>query len=305
MSRTERVSLLDLDREPDVLAQLGIAGLSLRAQTYLLGLNRSGLYYRSAPPSQEELLLKRRIDEIYTAHPFYGIRRISVQLQREGKAVNHKAVARHMREMGLAGIAPGPHLSRRVHKDPDSTHPYLLRGVVALHPNHIWGIDITYIRMVGGWLYLTAVLDWFSRYIVSWELSQSLGQSFVTEAVLCALNTARPIIWNSDQGGHFTSSQYTGLLAQAGVQISMDGRGRFVDNIFTERLWRTIKYEEVYLHEYSTPREARHSLGSYIEFYNHDRPHQALDYQTPADTYRRIATTKGGNLTLDNASSWS
>jgi putative transposase len=303
MSRDTRIVLLDRE-----VVTTRVDGLSLRAQSQMLGLNRSGLYYRSQPPSQEELRLKRRIDEIYTARPFYGIRRITVQLQQEGWRINHKAVARHMREMGLCAIVPGPHLSRRVHRASDSTHPYLLRGVVAQYPNHVWGIDITYIRMVGaypGWLYLVAVLDWFSRYIVSWELSQDLGQSFVTGAVRSALNTATPIIWNSDQGGHFTSPQYTGLLAEAGVQISMDGRGRFVDNIFTERLWRTIKYEEVYLHEYSTPREARQSLGEYIEFYNHDRPHQALDYQTPADTYRRIATTKGGNLTLDNAISWS
>jgi putative transposase len=158
-----------------------------------------------------------------------------------------------------------------------------------------------------GWLYLVAVLDWYSRYIVSWELSQGLGQSFVTQAVLGALSTAKPAIWNSDQGSHFTSPQYTSLLTQAGVQISMDGRGRFVDNIFTERLWRTIKYEEVYLHEYSTPKEARQSLSHYIHFYNQQRPHQALDYQTPAALYRQPATklTKGGDLTLENASSWS
>jgi putative transposase len=283
-------------------------GLSLRAQSEMLGLNRSGLYYRPQPPSEEELCLKRRIDEIYTARPFYGVRRISVQLQQEGWRVNHKAVARHMREMGLSAIVPGPHLSRRVHRTSDSTHPYLLRGVVAASPNHIWGIDITYIRMVGGyqgWLYLVAVLDWFSRYIVSWELTQSLGQNFVMEAARAALLTATPNIWNSDQGGHFTSPQYTGLLQAAGVQISMDGRGRFVDNIFTERLWRTIKYEEVYLHEYSTPREARQSLGQYIEFYNQDRPHQALDYQTPAALYRQTDTIEGGNLTLENPSSWS
>jgi putative transposase len=304
MSRDSRVALLDREE-----VTIRVDGLSLRAQSQMLGLNRSGLYYRPQPPSQEELRLKRRIDEIYTARPFYGIRRITIQLQQEGWRVNHKAVARHMREMGLSAIAPGPHLSRRVHRASDSTHPYLLRGVVAAYPNHIWSIDITYIRMmvggVPGWLYLVAVLDWFSRYIVSWELSQSLGQRFVTEAVLSALNTATPAIWNSDQGSHFTSPQYTALLTAAGVQISMDGRGRFVDNIFTERLWRTIKYEEVYLHEYSSPREARQSLGNYIEFYNHDRPHQALDYQTPAAVYSRIATTGGGNLTLENASSWS
>jgi putative transposase len=308
MSRDSRIALLDREA-----VATRVDGLSLRAQHQMLGLNRSGLYYQPQPPSQEELRLKRRIDEIYTKRPFYGVRRITVQLQQEGWRVNHKAVARHMREMSLCAIVPGPHLSRRVHRAADSTHPYLLKGVTALHPNHIWGIDITYVRMVGGypgWLYLVAVLDWFSRYIVSWGLSQSLGQNFVMEAARTALLTATPAIWNSDQGGHFTSPQYTTLLTKVGAQISMDGRGRFVDNIFTERLWRTIKYEEVYPHEYSSPREARQSLGSYIEFYNHDRPHQALDYQTPAAIYHRIPrtrtpTTEGGNLTLENASSWS
>lgn len=308
MSRDSRIALLD--REETTARIDGLSLPSLRAQSQMLGLNRSGLYYRPLPPSQEELRLKRRIDEVYTARPFYGVRRITVALQQEGWRVNHKAVARHMREMGLCAIVPGPHLSRRAHRASDSKCPYLLRGVVASYPNHVWGVDITYIRMVGGypgWLYLVAVLDWYSRYVVSWELSQGLGQSFVTQAVLSALGIATPTIWNSDQGSHFTSPQYTSLLTQAGVQISMDGRGRFVDNIFTERLWRTIKYEEVYLHEYTTPKEARQSLGSYIEFYNQQRPHQALDYQTPAALYRRQATptTKGGNLTLENAFSWS
>lgn len=307
MSRDSRIALLDREE-----TTTRIDGLSMRAQSQMLGLNRSGLYYRPLPPSEEELQLKRRIDEIYTARPFYGVRRITVVLQQEGWGVNHKAVARHMREMGLSAIVPGPHLSRRAHRASDSTHPYLLKGVVASYPNHVWGVDITYVRMVGaypGWLYLVAVLDWYSRFIVSWELSQGLGQSFVTRAVLSALSTATPTIWNSDQGSHFTSPQYTSLLTQAGVQISMDGRGHFVDNIFTERLWRTIKYEEVYLHEYATPREARQSLGNYIEFYNHDRPHQALDYQTPAAIYRPLATptatTKGGILTLESGFSWS
>ncbi len=170
----------------------------------------------------------------------------------------------------------------------------------------MWGIDITYIRMADGWLYLVAVLDWFSRYIVSWELSQSLGQSFITAAVQEALSTTKPQIWNSDQGSHFTSPQYTGLLTEAGVQISMDGRGRFLDNIFTEMersavLWRTIKYEEVYLQEYSTPLKARHSLGQYIRFYNHERLHQALDYQTPAtpaNVYQQPNSHQGATSTL-------
>lgn len=292
-----------MDQEPAVT---DVEGLSMRAQTQLLGLNRSGLYYQPAPPSPEELLLKRRIDEIYTARPFYGYRRITVQLQQEGHCVNRKAVARHMQEMSLSAICPGPHrpnLSKRAHEH--SIYPYLLRGMAAHSPNHVWGIDITYIRMERGWLYLVAVLDWHSRYIVSWELSQNMEQGFVMEAARKALVKATPTIWNSDQGSHFTSPQYTNLLTGAGVQISMDGRGRFVDNIFTERLWRTIKYEEVYLHEYATPREARQSLDDYIQFYNHARPHQALDYQTPATVYRRIATTKGENLTLENASQWS
>lgn len=279
MSKEIRVALLD--REQSVTK---VVGLSILAQTQLLGLNRTSLYYQPTPPSHEELTIKRRIDEIYTARPFYGIRRITAQLHQEGMLVNHKAVAAHMREMGLQAIYPGPNLSKRVHQH--SVYPYLLRGVSAQEPDHVWGIDITYIRIEGGWLYLVAVLDWHSRYIVSWELSQSLGQSFVTQAVQQALSTSKPDIWNSDQGSHFTSPQYTGLLTEAGVQISMDGRGRFVDNIFTERLWRTIKYEEVYLREYSSLEEARQSLGSYIEFYNHERLHQALAYQTPANIYR-------------------
>jgi putative transposase len=309
MSRDSRIVLLDWEE-----TTTRIDGLSMRAQSQMLGLNRSGLYYRPLPPPEEELRLKRRIDEIYTARPFYGIRRITVQLQQEGLSVNHKAVARHMREMGLCAIVPGPHLSRRAHRASDSKCPYLLKGVVASYPNHVWGVDITYVRMTGGypgWLYLVAVLDWYSRYIVSWELSQGLGQSFVMEAARAALLTATPTIWNSDQGSHFTSPQYTSLLTQEGVQISMDGRGRFVDNIFTERLWRTIKYEEVYLHEYSTPKQARQSLSQYINFYNQERPHQALGYRTPAAIYRRIATstqtqtTKGGDLTLQSDFSWS
>jgi len=297
MSKEERIRLLE--REVSVTR---VTGLSLFAQTQLLELNRTSLYYQAAPPSNEELLLKRRIDEIYTAHPFYGIRRITAQLHQEGVVVNHKAVARHMREMGLQGIAPGPSLSRRSKRASDSKYPYLLRGVVASYPDHVWGVDITYVRIESGWLYLVAVLDWFSRYIVSWELSQSLGQSFVTAAVVNALSTSKPEIWNSDQGSHFTSPQYTGLLTDAGVQVSMDGRGRYADNIFTERLWRTIKYEEVYLHEYSSPREARQNLSSYIEFYNHERLHQALGYQTPANIYRQTNTQKGVSSTLFLAS---
>jgi putative transposase len=264
--------------------------LPLRTQTDLLSLNRTRLYYVAVAPSPEELALKRRIDEVYTRWPFYGVRRITAYLQQAGVTVNHKAVARHMREMGIAGIAPGPNLSKRAHAQ--AVYPYLLRNVRAGHPNHIWGIDITYIR-----LYLVAVLDWHSRYVVSWELDQTLQQQFVLAAVERALARARPEIWNSDQGSHFTSPQYLDLLLAAGVQVSMDGKGRALDNIFTERLWRTVKYEEVYLHEYASPREARQGLTSYLEFYNQERLHQSLDYRTPAAVYFE----KGESSTLNSA----
>jgi putative transposase len=257
--------------------------MSLTRQAELLGLNRSSLYYQPVEASAETVKLRHRIDEIYTATPFYGYRRITAQLHREGMTVNHKAVARHMREMGLVGIAPGPNLSQRHPAHP--VYPYLLRGLTVAHPNHVWGIDITYIRLHSGWMYLVAVLDWYSRYVVSWALDQTLEIDFVLEAVEKALRLASPVIWNSDQGSHFTSPQYTTLLLEAKVQISMDGRGRALDNIFTERLWRTVKYEEVYLHDYATPRDARTGLTRYFEFYNCQRPHQSLGYRTPIEVY--------------------
>lgn len=275
MTRADRLALLDR----------AATDLPLRTQADLLSLNRSSLYYVPAPPSLQDVAIKHRIDEIYTAWPFYGVRRITAQLRREAVLINHKAVERHMREMGLAGVCPGPKLSKPA--PGHAVHPYLLRGVTAKHPNQVWGIDITYIRLAHGWLYLVAVLDWFARYIVSWELDQTLQQPFVTTAVQRALATATPEIWNSDQGSQFTSPQYTGLLAAAGVRISMDGRGRALDNIFNERLWRTIKYEEVYLNEYGSPREARLRLGHYLTFYNDGRVHQALGYRTPAEVYHQ------------------
>jgi putative transposase len=240
------------------------------------------LYYQPAPPSPEELCLKRRIGELYTAYPFYGSRKITAVLRKE-RVINRKTVQRHMREMGIAGICPGPNLSKRNMEH--HVFPYLLRHLTVACPNHVWGIDITYIRLLTGWLYLVAVLDWFSRYVISWELSDTLELPFVLTCAERALAQAIPQIWNSDQGSHFTSPQYTDLLLAAGVQISMDGRGRARDNIFTERLWRTVKYEEVYLTEYASPRDARHGLGHYFQFYNHERPHQALDYRTPATLY--------------------
>jgi len=188
-----------------------------------------------------------------------------------------------MQEMGIAGICPGPNLSKR--RLEHRIFPYLLRGITISHPNHVWGIDITYIRLQRGWMYLVAVLDWYSRFVVSWAMDQVLEIDFVLDAVQRAFTVATPEIFNSDQGSHFTSSQYIELLRAAGVSISMDGKGRATDNIFTERLWRSLKYEEVYLHNYESPREARKGVSAYLDFYNYQRLHQSLDYKTPAEVY--------------------
>jgi putative transposase len=257
--------------------------IPLKRQAELLGISYSSLFYEPVPPSPRELAIKRRIDEIYTACPFYGSRKIAFLLRPEF-GVSRPTVQACMREMGIFALVRGPHTSKSTPQHP--IYPYLLRNVTATHPNHIWGIDITYIRLAHGWLYLTAVLDWYSRYVVSWALSPTLEMDFVLTAVDNALLQAKPEIWNSDQGSHFTSPKYLERLPREQIQISMDGRGRALDNIFTERLWRTLKYEEVYLHAYASPKEAYRQLANYIRFYNFDRPHQALEYLTPAQVYR-------------------
>ena len=257
--------------------------LALTTQAELLSLSRSSLYYQPIPPSPEEVALKHRIDELYTAHPFYGSRKLTVLLTEEGHPVNRKRVQRYMREMGIQGIAPGPNLSKRLSEH--HVYPYLLRNLAAERPNQIWGCDITYIRLRQGWLYLVAILDWWSRYVVSWQLDQTLEIGFVLEAIAQARAIATPEIWNTDQGSHFTSPQVTQPLLAAGVQISMDGNGRAYDNIFTERLWRSVKYEEVYLSDYANPRAAREGLERYFSFYNTERPHQALDNRRPCALY--------------------
>lgn len=257
--------------------------VSIVVQCELLSLHRSGVYYAPRSADAHTLLLQRRIDEIYTAAPFYGIRKITAQLNAEGLHVNHKAVARHMQSMGLRAIYPGSNLSKRVQQH--AVYPYLLRGLTIEQPNQVWGVDITYIRLRSGWMYLFAVLDWFSRFVVSWALDLTLEIGFVLAAMRSALATATPVICNSDQGSHFTSPQYIALFQETPVQISMDGKGRALDNIFTERLWRTVKYEEVYLKDYASPREARAGISDYLDFYNYRRLHQALDYQTPASVY--------------------
>lgn len=289
MSRDARLALVNR-ADPD---------LSLKEQAALLGLSRASLYYQPVGPSPEELALKQRIDEIYTASPFYGARRIAAQLAREGRAVNRKTVARYMAEMCLTAIYPGANLSKRAAQH--AIYPYLLRDLAIVRPNQVWGVDITYVRCRHGWLYLVAVLDWYSRYVLSWELDQTLAQPFVMAAVERALAGARPEIWNSDQGSHFTSPQYTSVLLAAGVRISMDGRGRALDNIFTERLWRTVKYEEVYLHDYATPREARTGLGTYFAFYNQRRLHQALGYRPPAEVYAAASGAGPGGGNVDSS----
>ncbi len=275
LPRGLRLSLIEREKGP--------AELPLSRQAGLLGISRSSLYYQPVGPSEREIALKHRIDEIYTAYPFYGYRRIHAQLVSEGHSVNRKTVQVYMREMGLEAIYPGPNLSRRDHQH--RVYPYLLGGMAITHPLQVFGTDITYIRLKGGWLYLVAVIDWYSRYVVSWELSDTLEIDFVLKAVKEALAKGAPQILNSDQGSHFTSSQYTGLVLQAGVKISMDGRGRALDNVFTERLWRSVKYECVFLNEFDNPKEARRAIADYLEFYNHTRLHQALGYRTPAQVH--------------------
>jgi putative transposase len=256
--------------------------MPLKTQVELLGISYSSLFYQPVPPSPRELAIKRRIDEVYTAHPFYGSRKLTAVLRPE-MGVSRPTVQAYMREMGIFALVPGPQTSKPAPQH--QIYPYLLRHVSADRPNHVWGIDITYIRLQHGWLYLTAVLDWYSRYVVSWALSQTLELDFVLTAVDKALLQAVPEIWNSDQGSHFTSPRYLERLQNENIKISMDGRGRALDNIFTERLWRTVKYEEVYLHEYDGPKEAHRQLATYFNFYNFERPHQALDYQVPAQAY--------------------
>lgn len=255
----------------------------MRQQVDLLGLSRASFYYKPVEPSAEEVRLKHRIDELYTRYPFYGSRRMTAQLQREGEPINRKRVQRYMREMGIEGISPGPNSSKR--NQAHRIYPYLLKDVVIKRSNQVWGVDITYIRLLAGWLFLVAILDWHSRYVIGWELSDSLEMGFVLTAVRTAFEVAVPEIFNSDQGSHFTSEAYVSLVKEAGAKISMDSKGRALDNIFTERLWRTIKYEEVYLHEYGSPKAAREGLEEYMHFYNHQRLHQALNYQTPAEIY--------------------
>jgi putative transposase len=255
----------------------------VRRQCELLGLNRSSLYYKPAGESSENLRLMRLIDEQYTACPFYGSRRMTAWLTQQGEPVNRKRVQRLMRLMGLEAIYPKPRLSAagRGHR----TYPYLLRGVAIQRPDQVWSADITYVAMVSGFMYLAAAIDWFSRYVVAWRLSNTLDGAFCTEMLDEALSRGRPEVFNTDQGVQFTAEAFTGRLESAGVAVSMDGRGRALDNVFVERLWRAVKYEDIFIQGYEEVPELRCGLARYFAFYNHARLHQALGYRTPAAVY--------------------
>lgn len=257
--------------------------LPILRQCELLGLARSTCYYEPHGESPENLELMRLIDEQYTRTPFYGAPRMTQALRAMGHGVNHKRVGRLMQTMGLAAIQPQRSLSKPNEKA--RKYPYLLRDLAIVRPGQVWSSDITYIGLKGGFLYLVAVLDWYSRYVLAWELSNTLDSSFCVDTLRRALEFDKPEIFNTDQGSQFTSIAWTGLLEQQGIAVSMDGRGRCFDNIFTERLWRSVKYEEVYLKEYGDGHEVWRGLDRYFTFYNEERFHQSLDWRTPAQVH--------------------
>lgn len=259
---------------------------SIRRQCELVGLHRSSWYTQPSvvAETEENLNLMTHIDELYTAHPFYGSRKMVAVLRRKGLVVNRKRIQRLMRLMGLQSVAPRPNTSRPhpQHK----VYPYLLRGLSVVRPGQVYSTDITYIRVGRGFAYLTAVIDWYSRQVLSWRLSNTMDTAFCVEALEEALERyGAPEIFNTDQGSQFTSEAFTGVLKANGIKISMDGKGRALDNIFVERLWRSVKYEEVYLKQYQTMQEARGGLSAYFRFYNHERPHQSLNNRTPAEAH--------------------
>ena len=257
--------------------------LSVRRQCELLDLNRSTYYYVPATESPLNLTLMRLIDEQYMRTPFYGWPRMTIYLHQQGYPVNHKRIQRLMHKMGIQALYPKPSLSKA---NPEhKVYPYLLRGLAITRPNQIWSTDITYLPMHNGFMYLVAVIDWYSRYVLAWQLSNTLESTFCIDALEQALRRGRPDIFNSDQGSQFTAVAFTSILEMAAIQISLDGRGRALDNIFIERLWRTVKYEDVYLNHYATVPALFLGLERYFTFYNHERPHQSLGYRTPAQMY--------------------
>ena len=265
--------------------------MSIRRQCELLGLSRASLYYEPAGEGAEDLAMMGRIDREYTERPFYGSRRMTAVLRSDGYAVNRKRVRRLMGVMGLEAIYAKPRttVAGRGHR----VYPYLLRGVAVERVNQVWSADITYVPLVGGFMYLTATIDWYSRYVIAWKLSNTLDGSFCQEMLEEALGRGKPEVFNTDQGVQFTAEPFTSRLATAGVAISMDGRGRCLDNVFVERLWRSVKYEDIYIRGYETVPELERGLAAYFRFYNEGRLHQSLEYQTPAQVYRGIESTNG------------
>ena len=266
------------------LVETDHAQLSVRRQCALLGLSRSSLYYEPVPETADNLRLMRLLDQEYTAHPFLGSRRMARWLSAQGEAVNRKRVQRLMRLMGLEAIYPKPKLSAagRGHR----IYPYLLREVRIERPDQVWSTDITYVPLARGFRYLAAIIDWYSRYVLAWRLSNTLDGSFCLDLLEEALSRRKPEVFNTDQGVQFTAQAWTSRLERAGVAVSMDGRGRCLDNVFVERLWRSVKYEDIYLHRYEAVPQLQQGLGRYFPYYNEERFHQALDYRTPAAVYR-------------------
>lgn len=274
-----------------MLVQPDHTELSVRRQCELLGLTRSTLYYQPVEVSAEELALMKEIDRLFTKWPFFGSRKILHELRLAGHDVNRKRVQRLMRMMGLQAVVPGPHTSKPHPEHP--IYPYLLKGMAVTRPNQVWAADITYIPLEHGWGYLVAIIDWYSRAVLSWRLSNSLTVEFCVEALEEALRRyGTPEIFNTDQGAQFTSPTFTDVLKREDVTISMDGKGRATDNIFVERLWRSLKYEDVYLHDYATLADAATGIEAWIRFYNCRRPHQALGNQSPMDVYRGLKVVK-------------
>jgi putative transposase len=262
--------------------------LTVARQCQLLDLPRSTYYYRPKPVPEADLELMRKIDECHLERPFYGSRRLKDWLELLGYAVSRKKVQRLMREMGLTALYPKRNLSKRnqAHK----VYPYLLKGLVIDRPNQVWAADVTYLPMAKGFLYLVAIIDWYSRKVLAWELSNSMDARFCVDALETALGKyGKPEIFNTDQGSHFTSEAFTSVLKENDIRISMDGKGRWVDNVFVERLWRSLKYEEVYLKGYANVTEARKSISAYLDFFNRDRRHQSLDRRTPDQVYYESA----------------
>jgi putative transposase len=257
--------------------------LSVRRQCELLELSRSSLYYTSCGESVENLALMRKIDEMAMTWPFYGSRRVTAELVRQGESVNRKRVQRLRQVMGLEAIYPKPKTSTASAEH--RIYPYLLRGVAIERPNQVWSTDITYIPMQRGFLYLVAVMDWFSRFVLAWRVSNTLSTTPCLQALQDALQYGQPEVFNTDQGSQFTAIAFTSALAQRGIQISMDGRGRALDNVWIERLWRSVKYEDVYIRDYADGKALFEGLTRYFHFYNFKRVHQGLDYKIPADLY--------------------